>query len=459
MFDRILIANRGEIAVTIIRACREMGIHSIAVCSAADRDALHAQLADECICIGPAASKDSYLNQQAILTACLLSKAQAIHPGFGFLSENASFARLCEQCGIAFIGPSVDTIRNMGNKANARAIAVSAGVPVIPGSVGAVETLEEARQVAEKIGFPVLIKASGGGGGRGMRIARNREDVEHAWLNARAEARACFGDDQMYLEKKLDQPRHVEIQVLADHHGNIIHLGDRDCSMQRRSQKILEEAVSPATNSQLRQQMGQAAVLLARKAGYRGAGTVEFLLAPDQQFYFMEMNTRIQVEHPITEAVTGINLVQEQIRLAAGLPLTYSQEQIRFYGHAIECRINAEDPIHDFRPSPGVVSHLQFPGGIGVRVDSALYQGAAIPADYDSLIAKIIVHAPSRAEAITRMRRALMECVIGGIQTNIDYHLAILREPSFIRGDYDIGYIDQHHQELIHEINKPIQEA
>lgn len=453
MFQSILIANRGEIAVTIIRACREMGIRSVAVCSEADRTALHAQLADECICIGPASARDSYLNPQAILTACLLSGAQAIHPGYGFLSENAAFARMCAKCGVSFIGPSADVISLMGDKAKARKTAMEAGVPVIPGTDGVVASLSDAMKAAMTIEYPLMIKASAGGGGRGMRLVRSHELLPQAWQTARAEAMACFGDDRVYLERFVEQPRHIEIQLLADQFGHIVHLGDRDCSIQRRNQKILEEAVSPFSDDNLREEMGQAAIKLARHIGYEGVGTVEFLVDADRRFYFMEMNTRIQVEHPITEAVTGINLIQEQIRTAAGEPLALRQEDITFHGHAIECRINAEDPLNQFRPCPGTVKNLHLPGGPGVRIDSALYQGGTIPPDYDSLIAKLIVHAPTREQAIARMRRALMEFLISGVETNIDYHLAILREPEFISGQYNISYLNRHNDDLIAELN------
>lgn len=449
MFNKILIANRGEIAVTIIRACRDMGIRTVAVYSEADRKALHTQLADECICIGPAASRDSYLNAQAILTACTITGAEAIHPGFGFLSENAAFARMCQKCGIQFIGPKPETIEQMGDKATARKTAQKARVPVIPGSPDVVESLAEAVSAAEGIGYPVLVKASAGGGGRGMRIAMTPDELPGALSTARAESRACFGDDRVYLERFVKNPRHVEIQLMADRHGQVIHLGDRDCSIQRRNQKILEEALSPVSDDDLRGRMGEAAVQLALSVGYEGAGTIEFLVDSDKNFYFMEMNTRIQVEHPVTEAITGINLIQEQIRVAAGEPLSISQSDVRFSGHAIECRINAEDPRHGFRPSPGTITALHLPGGTGVRVDSAIYQGYSIPSDYDSLIAKLIVYAPDRPRAIARMRRALMEFLITGVETNIDFHLAILREPDFIAGNYHIGYLGLKTEQLL----------
>ncbi len=451
MFEKILIANRGEIAVTIIRACREMGIQTVAVYSQADAQALHTQLADERICIGPAAVQDSYLNQQAILTACLLTGAQALHPGFGFLSENASFADLCQQCGITFIGPSSQAIRLMGDKAQARLMAQQAGLAVVPGSQGPVLSLAQAQEAARSMGYPVLLKAVAGGGGRGMRLVHAQADLEPAWQQARTEARIGFGDDRLYVEAFLDRPRHIEVQLLADQQGQVIHLGERDCSLQRRKQKVVEEALSPMTTPAVRQQLGQAAVALARQVGYQGAGTVEFLMPDPDTFYFMEMNTRIQVEHPVTEAITGLNLIQEQIRLAAGQPLGRDQKTICFSGHAIECRINAEDPVNGFRPSPGQVTHLQVPGGPGVRVDSALYQGCQVPAEYDPMIAKLIVHAGTRTEAIARMRRALTEFVIGGIQTNIEFLLALSRSRAFSRGVYDTGFIDRHQGRLTEE--------
>jgi len=449
MFRKILIANRGEIAVTVIRACREMGITSVAVCSEADRDALHARIADECVCIGPAASKDSYLNMQAILSACLTTGAEAIHPGFGFLSENPVFARLCEKCGIKFVGPTAQIMDMMGNKSNARKTAEQAGIPIIPGSAGAVSDLGTARRDAERIGYPVLIKASQGGGGRGMRIANSESELTGAFQMAKAEAKACFGNDEVYLEKLVIEPRHIEIQLLCDEFGHVIHLGDRDCSIQRRNQKIIEEASSPFMTDELRVRMGGAAVCLARKIGYTGVGTIEFLVDKERNFYFMEMNTRIQVEHPISEAITGVNLIQEQIRAAAGEVMRYSQRDIVFRGHSIECRINAEDPENDFRPCPGTIRTLHVPGGQGVRIDSAAYQGYTIPPFYDSLLAKVIVHAPTREEAIARMRRALTEFVIVGVTTNIDFHLAILREPDFIRGHYDNTYLDRKRETLL----------
>jgi len=449
MFRKILIANRGEIAVTVIRACRDMGIKTVAVCSEIDRNALHSQLADECVCIGPDASKDSYLNMQAILSACLTTGAEAIHPGFGFLSENPVFARLCEKCQIKFIGPTAQIMEMMGNKANARKTAEQAGIPVIPGSVGVLTNLSAAKEEAEEIGYPILIKASSGGGGRGMRVANNSNELESAYQMAKAEAKACFGDDEVYMEKLILSPRHIEIQLLCDEYGHVVHLGDRDCSVQRRNQKIIEEASSPYMTEELRMRMGDAAVCLARKIKYTGVGTIEFLVDEERRFYFMEMNTRIQVEHPISEAITRINLVQEQIRVAAGELLRFSQRDIIFVGHAIECRINAEDPEKDFSPCPGTIMTLHLPGGQGVRIDSAIYQGYEIPPYYDSLLAKVIVWAPTREEAIVRMRRALTEFLIDGVKTNIDFHLSILREPDFIRGHYDNTYLTRKRNELL----------
>jgi acetyl-CoA carboxylase biotin carboxylase subunit len=442
MFSKILVANRGEIAITIIRACREMGIKTVAVCSEADRTALHTQMADECLCIGPAATRDSYLNAQAILTACTVTGAEAIHPGFGFLSENAAFARMCEKCEINFIGPTERVIDLMGDKATARKTAVEAGVPVIPGTAGIVTSLSDAVKAAASIGYPVMIKASAGGGGRGMRIAQSHEELPGAFQTAKSEAQACFGDDRVYLERFVRNPRHIEIQLLADKHGQVIHLGDRDCSIQRRNQKILEEAVSPFTDDALRRAMGEAAVKLARHVDYVGVGTVEFLVDADRNFYFMEMNTRIQVEHPITEAVTGVNLIQEQIRVAAGLPLKLSQEDIRWNGHAIECRINAEDPF-TFVPSPGRITSYHAPGGPGVRVDSHVYHNYFVPPYYDSLIGKVITYAETREQAIARMRVALSEMIVEGIKTNIPLHQELLLDDKFLRGGTSIHYLEE----------------
>ncbi|HBP38166.1 MAG TPA: acetyl-CoA carboxylase biotin carboxylase subunit, partial [Clostridiales bacterium] len=435
------------------RACREMGIRTVAVCSEADKTALHTQLADECLCIGPAAARGSYLNAQAILTACSITGAEAIHPGFGFLSENAAFSRMCAKCQITFIGPAGPIIEQMGDKATARQTALDAGLPVIPGTPGIVENLSDAVRAAEEIGYPVMVKASAGGGGRGMRLAESRDELPGAFQTAKAEAQACLGDDRVYLERFVRDPRHIEIQLLADSHGHVVHLGDRDCSIQRRHQKILEEATSPFSDGDLRRRMGEASVRLARHVGYTGVGTVEYLVDADRNFYFMEMNTRIQVEHPVTEAITGVNLIQEQILAAAGQALQIRQKNIRFCGHSIECRINAEDPLHAFRPCPGTIRSLHLPGGAGVRVDSALYQGCSVPPEYDSLLAKLIVHAPGREQAIARMRRALMEFLISGVETNIDYHLAILRDPDFIAGNYTIGYLGQKNDLLLSQLD------
>ncbi|HHX36953.1 MAG TPA: acetyl-CoA carboxylase biotin carboxylase subunit [Clostridiaceae bacterium] len=454
MFRKILIANRGEIAITIIRACREMGIRSVAVFSEADRQALHAQLADESICIGPAPPQSSYLNPQALLAACSITGAEAIHPGFGFLSENAAFATMCAKMHITFIGPSPETMRLMGDKATARETASNAGVPITPGSTGIVTDLAMAQAEAERIGYPVMVKAASGGGGRGMRIAREPEELKNAFMAARVEAKAAFGDDRVYIERFLQNPRHVEIQLMADQYGNVVHYGDRDCSIQRRNQKMIEEATSPFVDRHLRRQMGEVAIRLAAAVGYTGAGTVEFLVDAEKSFYFMEMNTRIQVEHPVTEAITGTNLIKEQIRVAAGYRLSQQQNEISFIGHAMECRINAEDPLNNFLPTPGVIKNLVVPGGLGVRIDSALYPGYEIPSYYDSMLAKVIVHAPTRREAIARMRRVLTEFLIEGVKTNIDFHLLILRDPEFIAGDYDIGYLGRKLPQMIHDLQE-----
>ncbi|MBE6905475.1 MAG: acetyl-CoA carboxylase biotin carboxylase subunit [Ruminococcaceae bacterium] len=445
MFSKVLIANRGEIAVRIIRACREMGLRTVAVCSTADKAALHAQIADECVCIGPAPSKDSYLNMHAILAACEQTGADAIHPGFGFLSENARFARLCSACGVKFIGPRPESIELLGDKAQAKATMRNAGVPVIPGSDGVVADEKKAAEIAASIGYPVMVKASAGGGGRGIRIARTPVELETAFTAARQEAIACFGDGSIYLEKFLQNPRHIEIQVLADERGNVIHLGERDCSVQRRNQKMIEEAPSPAPvmNPELRGRMGEAAKAAVRAAGYQNAGTIEFLVDGDGRFYFMEMNTRIQVEHPITELVTDVDIVKNQLSIAQGEPLKLCQDDIVLRGHAIECRINAENPALNFRPSPGVIRALYMPGGPGVRIDSAVYAGYTISPYYDSMIAKLIVFAPTRREAIMKMRWALAEFLVEGVDTNIDFQLSLLHNPDFEAGSYDIGFLDR----------------
>ena len=444
MFKKVLIANRGEIAVRIIRACREIGIRAVAVYSTADRNSLHAQIADEAICIGPAATKDSYLNMNAIIQAALNVGADAIHPGFGFLSENAVFARRCEENGITFIGPSYKSIEMLGDKAAAKETMAAAGVPVIPGSKGAVSSLEEAKEVAAKAGYPVLVKASAGGGGRGIRRADSPEELESQMIIAQQEAKNFFGDDSVYIEKLLINPHHVEIQIIADKHGNYIHLCERDCSMQRRNQKVLEECPSPIVSPELRKKMGNAAVTAAKQSGYYNAGTIEFLVNENRDFYFMEMNTRIQVEHPITEEVTGFDLVKAQIEIAAGLPLNVSQEDITLRGHAIECRINAENPDLGFRPSPGTITALYMPGGPGIRIDGAVYQGYTITPYYDSMISKLIAHGSTRDDAINKMKWALAEFIVEGVDTNIDFQLEILRQPEFRSGNYDNGFLNRY---------------
>lgn len=444
MFKKVLIANRGEIAVRIIRACRELGVRCVAVYSTADRNALHAQIADEAVCIGPPATKDSYLNMNAVIQAAINVGAEAIHPGFGFLSENAEFARLCEKSGIVFIGPSYKSIEMLGDKAAAKETMAAAGVPVIPGSKGAVKSIDEAKEIAEKCGYPVLVKASAGGGGRGIRRVDSSDDLESQIIAAQQEALSFFGDDTVYIEKFLVNPHHVEIQIMADKMGNTIYLGERDCSMQRRNQKILEECPSPVVNAQLREKMGKAAVTAAKECGYYNAGTIEFLVDEERNFYFMEMNTRIQVEHPITEEITGFDLVKAQIEVASGTPLRVSQEDIKLTGHAIECRINAENPDMDFRPSPGTINALYVPGGPGIRIDSAVYQGYTITPYYDSMISKLIVHGADRDEAIRKMRWALSEFIVDGVDTNIDFQLEIIKQPEFLGGNYDNGFLTRY---------------
>lgn len=448
MFRKVLIANRGEIAVRIIRACRELGIATVAVFSEADRSALHAQLADEAVCIGPARTADSYLNIKAILAACEITGAEAVHPGFGFLSENAAFARMCEKCGVTFIGPPPSAMEQMGDKSQAKAVMKAAGVPVVPGSDGEIASFEEARRIAEEIGYPVMVKASAGGGGRGIRRVDTEAQLEAAITAARQEAASFFGDDGVYLEKFIVNPRHVEIQVIADNFGNVVHLGERDCSLQRRNQKMIEECPCPVMTPSLRKAMGEAAVRAAMACGYRSVGTVEFLLE-GKEFYFMEMNTRIQVEHPITEMVTGIDLVKNQLRIAAGEPLPFRQEAVKLTGHAIECRINAEDPTANFRPCPGKVEFLHFPGGPGVRVDSALYNGCTLSPYYDSLAAKVMVHAPTRLEAIRRMRRCLEEFTLEGFPTNAELSYELLFHPTFVRGGCTTAFLDRSLPELL----------
>ncbi|HBT47176.1 MAG TPA: acetyl-CoA carboxylase biotin carboxylase subunit [Peptococcaceae bacterium] len=443
MFRKVLIANRGEIAVRIIRACRELEIETVAVFSEADRDALHVKLADEAVCIGPPPAGRSYLNIPNIIAAAQVTGADAVHPGYGFLAENAYFAEMCATSGLTFIGPSPRAIQLMGDKARARNTMLQAGVPVVPGSEGVVGKVEEALDIAREIGYPVLVKAAAGGGGRGMRVAQNPAELRQAVQTARQEAEAAFGNAQIYLEKYIEEPRHVEFQILGDTHGNIIHVGERDCSLQRRHQKILEEAPSPALTPELRRAMGEVAIRAAAAAEYFSAGTVEFLLDKHGNYYFIEMNTRIQVEHPVTEEVTGIDLVKEQILIAAGEKLSCRQEDVQIRGHALECRINAEDPARNFRPSPGRVQRFHPPGGFGVRVDTALYPGYEIPPYYDSLIAKVIVWAPSRQEAIARMRGALREMVVEGVTTTIPFHLKIMDNAFFRRGEVYTNFIQR----------------
>jgi len=441
VFDKVLIANRGEIAVRINRACHELGIKTVAVHSTIDAEAMHARLADESVCIGPPQARESYLNIPAIIAAAEITNADAIHPGYGFLAENERFASIVEEHGLAFIGPTPEHIGMMGDKIRAKETMKKAGVPVVPGSDGPVANEAEAAEVAAGIGFPVLLKAVAGGGGRGMKVVRSADQLGLAYSTARAEAQAAFGNGSMYVEKLLERPRHIEIQVLADQYGNAVHLGERDCSLQRRHQKILEEAPSPALNIEQRDAIGMRVVRAIRALGYRGVGTIEFLYEHGQ-FYFIEMNTRIQVEHPVTEMITGIDLVREQIRVAAGAPLAYKQEDIRFSGHAIECRVNAEHP-RTFQPSPGEVSGYHPPGGLGVRVDSAVYQGYRVPPHYDSLLAKVIVHGQSRNECLMRMRRALGEFVISGVETTVPLHLRLLANPDFANGDYDVAWLER----------------
>ncbi|MDR3529347.1 MAG: acetyl-CoA carboxylase biotin carboxylase subunit [Rhodopila sp.] len=441
MFQKILIANRGEIALRVQRACRELGIATVAVHSTADAEAMHVRLADESVCIGPPPAKDSYLNIPSILSAAAITGADAIHPGYGFLSENAAFAEMVDAHGLTFIGPSASHIGMMGDKIAAKTAMAAVGVPLVPGSDGEVPDLDTARAVAERIGYPVLIKAAAGGGGRGMKVAREASELEEAFRTARTESRAAFGNDAVYIEKYLDKPRHIELQIMADNHGNVVHFGERDCSLQRRHQKLLEEAGSPAISPAQRDALGATATAALRKLGYRNAGTLEFLYQ-DGQFAFIEMNTRLQVEHPVTEMLCDIDLVREQIRVAAGAPLGYEQGDIVFSGHAIECRITAEDP-NTFMPTPGRVTAFHAPGGLGVRVDSALYAGYFVPPYYDSLVAKLIVHAPTRAAAINRMRRALDEFAVVGIQTTIPLHRRIVDDPEFQAGDYTIHWLEK----------------
>lgn len=443
MIKKILIANRGEIAVRIIRACREMGIETVAVYSEADAEALHTKLADEAVCIGPAPSSQSYLSMENIISATVVSGADAIHPGFGFLSENSKFAELCEQCGITFIGPPANVIAKLGNKQEARNTMEAAGVPVIPGSKEPVCEVHTGLLLAREIGYPVIIKAALGGGGKGMRVAYSEEEFTQSFQTAQKESQMAFGDDTMYIEHFMEEPRHIEFQILADSYGNVVHLGERDCSIQRNHQKMIEESPCEIISDKLRKKMGEAAVKAAKACGYVNAGTIEFLLDSDGSFYFMEMNTRIQVEHPVTEWVTGVDLVKEQIRIASGQPLSYRQKDIHITGHAIECRINAENPEKGFRPSPGTITDMYFPGGKGIRIDSAVYSGYTVQPYYDSMIAKLIVWAKNRDEAIRKMQSALGEIIIEGIDTNVDYQYEILNHPDFLTGNTDVEFIER----------------
>ena len=435
MLKKVLIANRGEIAVRIIRACRELGISTVSIYSEADKEALHTQLADYSVCVGPNPSKDSYLNVANILSACILTGCDAIHPGFGFLSENPKFAKMCEECNIKFIGPNSDTISLMGDKSQARKIMKKANVPVIPGYEGKIDSYEEAYKIAKDIGTPIMIKASSGGGGKGIRVVKDLDEFKHNYEAAKSEAMACFGDDRIYIEKYIENPRHIEFQIIADEYGNIIHLGERECSLQKNNQKVLEEAPSTFLNKELREKMGKVAIDAAKAVNYKNVGTIEFLVDKDQNFYFMEMNTRIQVEHPITEMITDVDIVKEQLKIASGIKLSLSQEDIKIQGHAIECRINAKDA--------GTISELNMPSGLGVRVDSAIYCGYTIPPFYDSMIAKLITYGKDREEAIIKMKRSLGEFAIGGVNTNIDFQYEILEHQDFIDGNYDTSFLNQ----------------
>ena len=448
MIQKILIANRGEIAVRIIRTCKEMGIRTVAIYSTADKDALHVQLAHESVCIGGPRPADSYLNMNAILQAACSTGCDAIHPGFGFLSENPQFATLVEQCGLIFIGPRPEVIEKLGNKSMARAMMIEAGVPVVPGSKQIIETVEEGLALAKEITFPLIIKAANGGGGRGMRIVTKEEEFEHAYHSAKSEAKACFGDDEVYMEKYIENPKHVEVQVLCDEYGNCLHLFERDCSFQRRNQKMIEEAPCHVLDENIRQQMFEDALKACRHVGYTSAGTIEFLLSADGTYYFMEMNTRIQVEHPITEQICGIDIVKQQIRIADHQRLNLKQEDIKANGYALECRINAENIHHDFAPSPGVIEFMNLPCGRGVRVETAVYNGYSIPPYYDSMIAKIITFAPTRLECIKKMRIALEELIIDGVETNIEFHYLVMHQRAFIEGTYDTSYAQRFIEEL-----------
>ncbi len=443
MLKKVLIANRGEIAVRIIRACKELGISTVAIYSEADKEALHTLLADEAVCVGPSSSKDSYLNITNILSACILTGCEAIHPGFGFLSENPRFAKMCKECNIKFIGPDYKTIEKMGDKSKAREIMKKANVPVVPGYEGKIESYEKAYEIAKEVGVPLMIKAASGGGGKGIRIVKNLNDFKHNYETAKAEAKACFGDDRIYIEKYIQNPRHIEFQIVADEHKNIIHLGERECSLQRNNQKVLEEAPSVFLSEDLRQKMGKVAIDAARAVDYKNVGTIEFLVDRDSNFYFMEMNTRIQVEHPVTEMVTNFDIVKEQLKIASNMKLKLKQEDISIKGHAIECRINAEDPRRNFVPCPGLITELNIPSGMGVRIDSAIYCGYNIPPFYDSMIGKLITYGETRQDAITKMKRCLSEFAIGGINNNIDFQYEILEHEDFINGDYDTSFLNE----------------
>ena len=451
VISKVLVANRGEIAVRIIRACREMNIETVAIYSTADKDSLHVKLADEAVCIGKPLPKDSYLNIESIITAAVLTGADAIHPGFGFLSENAKFARICRECNIKFIGPTPEMIELMGDKARARQMMIEADVPVVPGSEGTIDTAQDARVLAKCIGYPVILKAVAGGGGRGMRIVWNESEIEMAFNTARNEALSAFGDGSMYLEKYIVEPRHIEFQILGDAYGNVVHLGERDCSLQRRHQKVIEEAPSPCISPALRKKMGEAAIRAAKAVKYENAGTIEFIVDKDRNFFFIEMNTRIQVEHPVTEMITGIDLIREQIRIASGKRLQFTNKDIQIKGHAIECRINAENPKLNFRPCAGKIVELHLPGGRGVRIDTAIYPGYSVPPTYDSMLAKIIAYGDTREEAISIMKRALAEAVIEGIDTNIDFQYDLVHTDAFNEGYFDTSFIEKNLDSILGE--------
>jgi acetyl-CoA carboxylase biotin carboxylase subunit len=459
MFKKVLIANRGEIALRIIRACRDLGIKTVAVYSEADRDSLHRRFADEDVCIGPAHSTESYLDPKRIISAAEVTNAEAIHPGYGFLAENADFSDISSSCEIKFVGPPADVIRRMGDKAAAKKLMKEAGVPVVPGSDGSVDSIEDAYKIADEISYPVIIKASAGGGGRGMRVASSRDEMQSAYSTARMEAEAAFKNPEVYIERYVTSPRHVEVQILADEHGNVIHLGERDCTVQRRHQKLIEEAPSPALTPELRQKMGELAVRGTARAGYQNAGTIEFLLEPDGSFYFMEMNTRVQVEHPVTEEVSDIDLIREQLRIACDVPRDMNQSDVVIRGHSMECRINAENPDANFRPSPGQITSFHVPGGLGVRVDTHAYAKYVIPAFYDSMIAKLITHGKTRADAIMKMQRALEEFVIEGVDTTIGFHKRVFSDPVFQSADYDTSFVEKFMEGETRRVEPPAIEA